>query len=431
MKSPSTHNNARLKAFEALKAVMIEGQSLTQALSVFPDIPAYAKAICFGTLRDYQRLSVIINQLVDKKPKKKALEILLLMGIFQLQSTDKPDYACVTETVSLTRVNNLGWASGMVNGVLRRFIRDKANILLQCEQDERYRYNHPVWLIDKLRQAWPDHYQQLLKANDHQAPMTIRVNSAKTTPLTYSQQLEAVGVFSRLSQHVPTAITLSTPMAVEEMPGFSQGLLSVQDEAAQLAGPLLRLSPGQRVLDACAAPGGKTCHMLELEPTLAEVVAIDVSEKRLEKIRENLKRLNLQASLLCADAGDVDAWWDGKPFDRILLDAPCSALGVVRRHPDIKYHRKPEDITQLIETQKRLLNALWPLLKPGGLLLYATCSILPEENDQQMEAFCEQWGDANVEPIQLNLPSASKLGLQLFPTPNGYDGFYYALLRKS
>lgn len=430
MKSDNTHNNPRYQAYQALKSVIIDGHSLTQVFSLNPDLTAFAKAICFGVMRDYQRLLVIINKLVAKKPKKKALQILLMMGIFQLKSSDKPDYASVTETVSLTRIDKIAWASAMVNGVLRRFTRERETILSECEKDQSYQDNHPHWLVDMLSHAWPDKVKGLLIENDRQAPMTLRVNLAKITCSSYHILLEKAGIQGSMSTEIPTAVILSNPVDVTQLPGFSQGMVSVQDAAAQLAASLLKLEPGQRILDACCAPGGKTCHILESEPNLDEMVAIDVSESRLDKVRENLERLNLQANLVCADALQVDKWWDGHKFDRILLDAPCSATGVIRRHPDIKFHRKREDIFDLVAIQQQLLDRLWTVLKPGGLMLYATCSVLPEENEQQIESFCRNHVDAKLEPITINLSSATKVGLQLFPTANGHDGFYYAVLRK-
>lgn len=430
MKPERYDSNPRYQAYMVLKRVMIDGQSLTQGLSLFPDMSGFAKAICFGTLRDYIRLSVIVNHLVTKKPKKKSLEILLMMGIFQLQSTEKPDYAVVTETVSISRADKLGWASGMVNGVLRRFCREKDKIVYQCQQEEIYQNNHPVWLVDMLSKAWPKQINELLVENDRQAPMSLRVNLAKVTRQAYYNKLKKHGIEGSLSQEIPSAITLSTPVDVDQLSGFYQGLVSVQDEAAQLAAFLLQLEPGLRVLDACAAPGGKTCHLLESESNLSEVVALDLSELRLAKVRQNLERLDLSANLVCSDAAKIDEWWDGAPFDRILLDAPCSATGVIRRHPDIKYHRKQNDIPSLVSTQQQLLNSLWSILKPGGVLVYATCSVLPEENEGQIETFCRNHDEVILEPIAIGLPSAGKLGLQLFPTSSGHDGFYYAVLRK-
>ncbi len=431
MNPAKSQNNPRYQAYQILKLVMIDGHSLSQALSVNKEVMPFAKMISFGVLRNHQRLSLIIDKLVTKRPKKKSLLILLMMGIFQLLTADKPDYAAVSETVSLTKTDKLAWAKGMVNGVLRRFIREREAILQDCGKAELYRNNHPQWLVDKLWQHWPEQASSLLVENDRQAPMTLRVNLAKTTRAAYLQALEKTGMKGVLSPIVNSAITLLNPVDVSQLPGFAQGLISVQDSAAQLAAPLLQLKTGQRVLDACCAPGGKTGHILESTPDLAELVAIDISEQRLDKVRENLERLNLKANLLCADAADSRQWWNGQPFDRILLDAPCSATGVIRRHPDIKYHRKPEDIPKLVATQQHLLNALWSTLKPGGLLLYATCSILPEENEQQMESFCRAHSDAKLQPITIKVSSGATNGLQLFPRSNEHDGFYYAALCKS
>ncbi len=261
--------------------------------------------------------------------------------------------------------------------------------------------------------------------------MTLRINTRRLDRETCLARLEAAGIAARAAPLAPTGVYLDTPQSVESLPGFTDGELSIQDEAAQLCAGLLAPSAGERVLDACCAPGGKTGHLLEYQPGLRELVALDSDAERLERVSENLQRLGLAATLRAADAGAVEDWWDGAPFDRILLDAPCSATGVIRRHPDIKLLRRPDDVAKLATVQGRLLNRLWQTLAPGGRLLYATCSVLPAENDAVVGAFAADRGDCRVLPIDTDGGLATSCGRQLFPRPDGHDGFYYALLEKT
>jgi 16S rRNA (cytosine967-C5)-methyltransferase len=261
--------------------------------------------------------------------------------------------------------------------------------------------------------------------------MTLRVNTAKASRDHYLALLAEAAIGARPASFAATGIYLENPVAVDQLPGFADGWVSVQDEASQLCAPLLHPMPGHRVLDACCAPGGKTCHILETEPGLSELVALDIDAGRLDKVRQNLSRLNLSATITAADASDLGAWWDGRPFDRILLDAPCSATGVIRRHPDIKLLRTPADIDKLGEIQHKLLSTLWATLKPGGKLLYTTCSVLPEENDQVIATFLQNKGDCLPQPLSLVTGIATPYGHQLLPCPNGNDGFYYSLLQKT
>jgi len=294
-----------------------------------------------------------------------------------------------------------------------------------------YLYSHPYWLIKRLKQAWPEHWQQVCAANNERAPMSLRVNAQRNSRDDYLQQLTAADISASNCPHSVYGIKLEKPANVETLPGFGDGLCSVQDEAAQLAATLLQLEPGQHVLDACAAPGGKTCHLRELEPQLASLTALELDAERATRIHQNLERLQLNAKVVEGDASQPEQWWDQQHYDRILLDAPCSATGVIRRHPDIKLLRHDEDIAALAELQLQILSALWPLLKPRGILLYATCSVLPDENEQVLEKFLSQHSDVEILPIDADWGLAGPAGRQLFPQPQGHDGFYYARIQKS
>src|SRR5690606_10330696 len=298
-------------------------------------------------------------------------------------------------------------------------------------QNKEGEFNHPQWLIKLLQEAWPDQWQTVLASNDQRPPFTLRVNRLHNTRDDYLAVLQREEIKAVACPFSSDGITLAEPRPVQDLPGFQQALVSVQDEAAQLAADVLELAPGQRVLDACAAPGGKTCHILEREPTLEEVIALDVDAERLTRIRENLQRLGLSATLRTADAAQLDNWWDGRPFDRILLDAPCSATGVIRRHPDIKLLRRPDDIDKLAALQRKLLAELWRTLQPNGALIYATCSVLPQENENNVAAFMAEHADAEHIVIKAEWGHKRSFGRQLLPQDGGHDGFYYAVLRKN
>ena len=316
----------------------------------------------------------------------------------------------------------------MVNGVLRQWQRNRETLSQQLNPAQASA--HPEWLFGKINKAWPDHAADVIAANNAHPPMTLRVNQQQVARQDYLQQLADAGIEACACEFSAEGIQLSQAQAVNQLPGFEQGWVSVQDEAPQLGTALLNLQAKQRVLDTCCAPGGKACHILEAEPELEQLVAIDIDEQRLQRVHQNLERLNLNAEVICCDALAVKEWWDGKAFDRILLDAPCSATGVIRRNPDIKLHRTPEDIATLAELQLALLTALWPTLKPGGLLLYATCSILPQENEKLVRRFCETHEDVLHCEIDAKWGIKRDYGRQLLPQQQGHDGFYYALLQK-
>ena len=422
--------NSRATAALALKQVLVDGKNLDHALHNITDDKAFIQVLCYGVCRYYHQLKFIESELLDKPLKEKdfLVSALILLGLYQVIYLNTEDYAAVNESVTACEDINKPWAKQLINAVLRKFIRERETLLAKCHSNDASHTSHPNWLIKQIKQAYPDQWQHILSANNQQAPLTLRVNQQQMTREKYMANLLQRNTACEHTAYAPHGITLTTPEDVTQLPGFADGTVSVQDEAAQLATPLLDLQPGQHVLDACAAPGGKTCHMLETEPSI-HLTAIDNSEKRSQRISENLQRLQLNAKLIIADASEPDTWWDQAKFDRILCDAPCSATGVIRRHPDIKLLRRAADITALQHTQLKLLNALWPLLKPDGLLLYTTCSILPAENDDVITAFCQQQPDAKLIPIHTDWGIATHYGRQLLPSTT--DGFFYAKISKT
>jgi 16S rRNA (cytosine967-C5)-methyltransferase len=322
------------------------------------------------------------------------------------------------------------WAKNLVNAVLRNFQRNRETLLEKCRQSDEALYCTPTWLLFALKQQWPDQWQAICENNQHIAPLTARINLNRKTLDQAQAELNAE-YDSKACAYAPTGLRIAGSSDIASLPGHKEGWLSIQDEAAQLAVTLMELNPAFHVLDACAAPGGKTAALLEDKSAPKSLVALELDPSRTERIQETLDRLDLQANVICADAGNLDKWWDGKQFDRILLDAPCSATGVIRRHPDIKLLRRQSDIDELADTQKMLLNRLWKTLKPGGILVYATCSILKTENEMQIAAFLQQETDAVEVPINAEWGEVRPHGRQLFPQLGGHDGFYYAKLQKS
>lgn len=426
--------NVRASAARVLFQVAIRGRSLSDCLLEesrhFKDErdQALLQALCFGACRWYFQLDAIAQQLLEKPLKEKDLDIymLILIGLYQLKDMRIPDYAAVAETVAAVKIFKKIWAKGLVNGVLRQYQRCAEDAHQQL--DKIAWYSHPRWMIEKLQQAYPAHWQAILNANNSAPPLVLRVNQQQISRENYEEKLRAANIDYQIIPETQQGITLSKAMNVEQIPGFDEGMVSIQDGGAQLAAELLELQSNLRVLDACAAPGGKTAHMLEIQPTL-ECIAIDVDAERVKLINENLHRLHLSAKPMTADAGEPNCWWDGQLFDRILLDAPCSASGVIRRHPDIKLLRREADIAKLAQTQLHLLQVLWPLLKKGGILLYVTCSIFPEENGFVLKQFLQK-NDAAVDIILPSCGIESDIGKQILPGMYGMDGFYFARLRK-
>lgn len=414
---------------------VLAGRSLYQALpSRLAQVAARDRALlqqlCYGALREQPRLQGLLAQLLDKplRDKDRDIQGLLLCGLYQLENTRVPDHAAVSATVGAVATLNKPWARGMSNAVLRRFLRERET--LGAALSAAAAASHPDWLYQALQRQWPGHARDIMAANNLQPPMTLRVNCGRISRQACLDKLAAHGIEASAGQLSPQAIYLAKPCDVAQLPGFAEGEVSVQDEAAQLAAGLLRPAPGERILDACAAPGGKACHLLELQPQLAELVAMDTDENRLQKVTENLQRLHLQATLLVGDASQPGAELAPASFDRILVDAPCSATGVIRRHPDVKLLRRPGDIGQLAGLQLRILCGLWPLLKPGGALLYATCSVLVEENSEVIERFLARCPGATPVVLEQSWGQASGRGRQLLPSALAADGLFYALLHK-
>ncbi|WP_027858518.1 16S rRNA (cytosine(967)-C(5))-methyltransferase RsmB [Marinobacterium jannaschii] len=430
--------NIRTLAAETLAPLLRHQGSLNAvmpaALERCPDKDrALLQKLCFGTMRDFPRLNLLATRLLKKpfKPQDYDVRVLVLVGLYQLRSMRIPAHAAINETVSATTDLNKGWAKGLLNAILRNYQREGEALELALGDNPVWQYNHPEWFISKLSNNWPDHWQQILEGNNcEQAPLTLRVNRLKLSRQQYLEQLQGEGHAAHACRHSPDGVTLEEACDVDLLPGFFFGDCSVQDEAAQLSAGLLDLQAGQRVLDACAAPGGKLCHILEAEPALASVEAVELEQRRLPRIEENLQRLSLTATLHQADAASQD-WWDGQAYDRILLDAPCSATGVIRRNPDIKYLRKGEDIQQLSQIQWAILNNCWQMLKPGGRLVYATCSIFPQENERLIKRFMAATADAVHCEIDAEWGEPRPFGRQLFPQDGGHDGFFYAVLEKS
>ena len=428
----------RAIAARALQRVTYQGESLTevfrhatlQNLSVRDQ--AWVRHVCFGAVRWHGRLGAILRELLDKpiKASDKDIECLLRLGLYQIIYQRTPDHAAVSETVEASRALKKAWAGSLVNGVLRRFLREQATVLAKVDQIESAQYSFPTWLADQIKHAWPQDWQAIMQASNEHPPLSLRVNGLLATREQYLERLKQQQIQAEPIASTELGIHLPEALAVTELPDFAQGSVSVQDAAAQQAAVLLAPQATMRVLDACAAPGGKTCHLLERYPQI-ELVALDNSAKRIKQVYENLTRLNLAATVKVADAVDLAAWWDGQTFERILLDAPCSATGVIRRHPDIKLLRKKTDIATLQQQQATLLQALWQVLKQGGLLLYATCSILPEENNLQIEQFLKTQPDARAKAIKATWGRELSVGRQILPGEQGMDGFYYALLEKT
>jgi 16S rRNA (cytosine967-C5)-methyltransferase len=428
----------RAEAARVVDSVVAGGRSLDAALAaaeerINPDDRPLVRLLCYGALRNHWRLKSQLGGLLDRSLKKsdRVIESLLLVGLYQLTDTRVPDHAAVSMTVEAARLLRKPKYAGLVNAILRNFVR--RNLADAEPGDDESRYNHPGWLIDAIRRDWPERWKTILAANNDRAPMWLRVSPAAGDALSY---LRESGLEGSPQPGLPQAVRLAAPRPVDDLPGFAEGLVSVQDAAAQIAATWLLASDGQRVLDACAAPGGKTGHLLELIGPGADVTAIDADESRLEVLTENLARLGLCATVITADASNPKEWWDGRPFDRILLDAPCSATGVIRRHPDIKLLRRAGDVEALAAVQRKLLAALWETLAPGGRLLYVTCSVLRAENDVVVTEFLASQADAREDRVLhdyniRDLMCERASGFQVLPGTEGMDGFYFACLEKA
>lgn len=444
------HNGTSSAAIRARVAKIVaevahDGHSLDALVAAetfqSPQERGLLRSLCYDSIRWYVRLDALLEQLLSRPGQKLSpqLRSLAIVGLCQLVYTDIPAHAAVAETVNATRDIGEPRASGFLNAILRRFQREQHELCARVDRDAAIRYAHPRWLADALASDWPDKVTGILTANNERPPFWLRVNRRRCPVDDYRERLAAVGITAAAAGYAPEALLLDRAVDVHELPGFNEGWVSVQDGAAQLAAHLVAPQRGERVLDACAAPGGKTCHLLELQPELGELVAVDVSAQRLVRVEENLARLGLRASLMAGDADDPAQWWDGRSFDRILLDVPCSATGVIRRHPDIKLLRRADDILTLARRQSRLLHSVWPLLASGGRVVYASCSALRAETSAVIANFLRDQTAAR----DITSAVTAQLGLPALPTessPIGYaipagtaamDGFYYACLEKS
>jgi 16S rRNA (cytosine967-C5)-methyltransferase len=400
-------------------AAVRAGQSLTQALLLLADEPAPARAeaqdAVYATLRRYGCGEFVLRRLLARSLPHPEAEALLLAALYRLQCRPETAYVVVDQAVAAAAEVAGGAFKGLVNGVLRNYLRQREALERALLDDDEARHQHPAWWLKRLRRGYPDCWQQIVAFANRQPPMTLRVNQRRTSVAEYGRRLQSAGLVARPVG--VASLVLARAVAVDALPGFADGLVSIQDAGAQRAAELLAPRAGQRVLDACAAPGGKTCHLLELADI--ELLALDVEESRVRKIRDNLRRLRLSATVVLADCRRTADWWDGRPFDAILADVPCSSSGVVRRHPDIKYLRRESDIRRFVHLQREIIDALWPLLKAGGRMLYATCSLFAEENAAQIDAFL------------FRQPAARPLIEERLLPEEEHDGFYYALLEKA
>jgi len=420
----------RALAAQVNARVVRNGLSLENALEQSPQPAArdvaLLRSLSYGVLRWHHRVQWQAGELLERPLKARDAELaaLLRLGLFQLQWLRIPDHAAVSATVAAAQQIGAGRAKGLVNAVLRRFLRERSDLDQQMVDEPRALASHPDWLLDTIKSDWPDKWQEIVAANNQMPPMWLRVNHCRIERAAYLDMLAAAGIVTASADSADGAIQLAEPQPMGTLPGFDEGLVSVQDAAAQLAPGYLDLEPGQRVLDACAAPGGKSAHILESCPELAELVILDRNARRLATVVETFDRLGHRGTLIEGDAAEPSAWWDGRPFQRILLDAPCSAFGVIRRHPDIKVLRRLEDVRQVSVAQRQLLHALWPLLAVGGKMLYATCTITATETTAQISGFLEETPGA-----ELAGPGPG-LGRQILPGEANADGFYYACLKK-
>jgi len=428
--------NLRAIAAQTVEAVLERGESMATALPHAqssldnPKNKALLQEITYGVMRELTQLEYYINSLMDNplKGKQRIVHHLLLVGAYQLLHMRIPPHAALGETVAAIDDLDRPKFKSLVNGVLRSLQRDHQKLLDNMPTKGPVTYNHPKWIIKRATQAFPKQWQQILTANNQRSPMWLRNNASMQTRDEYLAQLELAQIPAVKGDIGDNSIILENPMPVSSLPNFDQGACSVQDGAAQQAAEILGAKDGELILDACAAPGGKTCHIIELAKDV-KVVAVDCDQRRLDRVQQNLDRIGLDATLICGDGTQPDTWWQGEKFDRILLDAPCSATGVIRRNPDIKWLRRESDILPLVSLQQEIIDACWSLLKPGGTLVYATCSILPAENSQQVLNLLQRHDDATLIPLNDNDTPTSP-GWQLLPGEHNVDGFYYAKIQK-
>ncbi|MDT8282595.1 MAG: 16S rRNA (cytosine(967)-C(5))-methyltransferase RsmB [Gammaproteobacteria bacterium] len=436
---------ARLASLKALKQVLA-GQSLSvvqgQTIDLLEDKRdrGLANEIVNGVLRWRWQLEFFITSLLAKPLKKKELDIqlILMMALYELAECRTPDYAIINESVELVRKSGKKWAASLVNAVLRNFTREKETLISSTNNNEQTYLSHPQWILDKVKRDWPDHWRQILMANNQRPAFWLRVNHRQTNTADYQRLLAEHDIESEITELACDALKLIQGADVRLLPGFTQGMVSVQDAGAQLAAELLNIPENLsvvdnfQVLDLCAAPGGKTCHILERHPTLQHLLAVELDEHRMQRVSENLQRLKLTADLMVADARDYKQWWSGRAYDRILIDAPCSASAVIRRHPDIKTLRRESDIPSLVKLQAEILSAAWQMLAVGGELLYVTCSIFKDENERQIETFFANHDEQAISELKIDADwgQVCKYGRQLLPGEQDADGFYFCRLKK-
>src|SRR5580658_10519183 len=436
----STAASARSLAAYAVARILREGVTLDAALedalaAANPQLAPSVRSLSYGAVRGFYRHEAILAKLLSTPVRSLdfLVRALLSVALYELEDERTPEYAVVDAAVQTAKATDAVRAAGLINAVLRRYLRERKTLDADIARNPASRHASPVWLADRLRADWPVRWTQLLAAGDVQAPMWLRVNGRRTTTGDYLAKLREAGIGARVEERVPQSLLLDAPCDVQDLPGFAQGMVSVQDLGAQCAAFPLGLAAGQRVLDACAAPGGKTALIAEREPQLSKLVAVDIDPQRLGRVQENLSRGQLRAELISGDAAHSATWWDGVAFDRILLDAPCSALGVIRRHPDIRLRKSPSDIDKLPQLQTRLLNSAWTMLAPGGRLVYVTCTVTRSENRDLLGAFLRSTPDASVLPAESwegwpNFGEADEYGRQILPGEAGADGFYYDAL---
>jgi 16S rRNA (cytosine967-C5)-methyltransferase len=432
--------DARSLAVHAVARVLHEGirldQALGAALAAPPQASAAIRSLSYGAVRGYFRHEAILGRLLSQPTRSLSppVRALLSVALFELEDARTPEYAVVDAAVKVAKSGG-GRAGGLVNAVLRRYLRERRTLDEEVAQSPAARHASPAWLVERLRRDWPERWVELLAALDARAPMWLRADRRRTSADGYVETLRAAKIAARAEPRVPQAVELMAPCDVAELPGFADGAASVQDLGAQCVAFALALEPGLRVLDACAAPGGKTSLIAEREPGLARLVALDIDPWRLERVRENLTRGGLDAELIAGDAASPEGWWDGVPFDRILIDAPCSALGVIRRHPDIRLRRSVQELEKMPKVQGRLLAAAWRMLARGGRLVYATCTLTRSENRGVIAGFLDTTPDARIVPTEEwdgwpDFGAADGFGRQILPGEAGADGFYYAALIK-
>ncbi|GAB3487216.1 16S rRNA (cytosine(967)-C(5))-methyltransferase RsmB [Marinomonas epiphytica] len=439
------YSSARLAAVKVISHVLNDQGSLSSQLakhndSISQDQLPLVKEMCFGVCRHFPVLNSLALNLLNHPFEEKDLDLyaVILIGFYQLGYMNTPDHAAINESVETCRQLDKDWATKLINAVLRNYQRENQALVESLYHLPSVQFNMPKWLVKRFKKYWPEEFENIIEASNNHPPMCLRVNQARVSRETYLEKLKLNGIRATAGKVSESAIYLEKAVRVVDLPGFEHGEVSVQDESAQLAAHILLPKQGDIILDACAAPGGKTCHLIEMAPE-NQITAVELEAWRIEKIESNLERLGYQAHVICSDAAKIENWWEGEAFDKILLDVPCSATGVIRRNPDIKINRKPTDVSALVDIQREILKQVWKTLKPGGHLLYATCSLMKEENEDQVAYFLAQQADAKeldlnaINPaLQLEGEQGKKVlhGVQLFPKKDQQDGFYYCLLQK-